>query len=734
GKSNYFIGNDPKNWHTNVPNYAEVRYRNVYPGVDLVYYGNQGRLEYDFVVRPGANPGAVRLDVTPASSRHAAKARPEHGEGMAALRIAANGDLVMRLAGGEIRFHRPLVYQPAVAPSPLATGAEDSAATDVAAGLSRQDQNGGVKPPLHRRYLDGHYVLKAHNRVSFEVGSYDRRKALIIDPVLAYSSYLGGSGFDQANGIVVDGSGNTYLTGLTNSSDFPQVNQISGACNGTCGSGGKSVAFVTEINAAGNALVYSSLIGGSGGDNGTGIAVDGSGNAYLTGLTNSSDFPRVNQIPGICNGTCGSTGGFPDAFATKINASGRALVYSSYLGGSGPDTGYSIAVDGSGNAYLTGYTGSTDFPRVNQIPGTCAGLCGKGSPVINAVVTKINAMGSALVYSSLVGGSDQDIGRGIAVDGSGNVYLTGATDSPDFPRLNQIPGACNGSCGSAGGGGNAFVTKVNSAGGNLVYSSYVGGSNKDTGFGIAVDGSGDAYLTGATDSTDFPQVNQIPSACNGTCGSGAENDAFVAEISTAGTALVYSSYLGGSGADEGFGIAVDGSGNQYLTGPTNSTDFPQVNQISGACNGTCGTNGKGDAFVTKISSSGTPIVSLSPTSLTFGPQGVQVPNFPQTVTLTNTGQLPLSITSIAITGQNSGDFLQANNCPISPNTLGPGDNCTITVIFAPTGAGTLNADVSITDNAPGSPQNVPLTGVGVSGKPGLAGPQAARQTAKPGRH
>ncbi|MGH9453034.1 MAG: SBBP repeat-containing protein, partial [Terriglobia bacterium] len=794
----------------------------------LVYYGNQGQLEYDFVVAPGAGPGAIRLGfgvrqlAAALSERSLLRGQasgskpPEqapanesgsklpHSRALHArapmLRIAANGDLVMRLNGEEIRFHKPVVYQPAVAPvSPPAAGAEDSAVTDVGASLVPAHKGRPQAAPL-RRYLDGRYVLKAHSQVCFAVASYDRSQPLIIDPVLTYSSYIGGSANDEGNAIAVDRSGNAYVMGITYSTDFPRVNQIPGACNGTCGSGddlgdafvtkinaagtalvyssyiggssydeGFAIAldgsgnaylaggtsssdfprvnqipgacngscgrgypvenvFIAKINVAGSALVYSSLIGGSYGDYGSGITLDGSGNAYLTGGTKSSDFPRVNQIPGACNGTCGS-GSISAVFVTKINAASSALVYSSLLGGSGGTDGFGdygdgIAVDGSGNAYLTGYTNSTDFPRVNQIPGVCNGTCGSGYPG-NAFVTKINAAGSALVYSSVIGGSGLDFGNGIALDGSDNVYLTGESDSNDFPIVGQIPGACNGSCGEAN-----FVTKINAPGSALAYSNLIGGGGTD-GLGIAVDGSGDAYLTGDTPSADYPRVNQIPGACNGTCGSGGYSDAFVTEINAAGSALVYSSYLGGSSEDFGYGIALDSSRNVYLTGWTLSTDFPIVNQIPGACNGSCGGY---NTFVTKISPAGTPIVSLSPTSLTFGPQGVQAPNVPQTVTLTNTGQLPLSITSIAVTGQNSGDFLEADNCPRSPNTLAPSDSCRITVVFAPTGAGTLKADVTLTDNAPGSPQNVSLTGMGISGKPGLAGPRGAKRLSQAGRY
>ncbi len=269
----------------------------------------------------------------------------------------------------------------------------------------------------------------------------------------------------------MDNSGNAYVTGVTRSSDFPRVNQIAGACVGDCGVDNNQDEFVSKLNATGDSLVYSSLVGGSGDENiygFAGIAVDGAGNAYLTSTTDSSDFPRVNQIPGACNGSCGS--GSTDVFVTKINAAGSAVVYSSYLGGSGTDIAFGIAVDSSGNVYATGLIGSPDFPRVNQIPGACNGSCGAGINY-DVYATKINAAGSALVYSSYLGGSQDDYGRGIAVDSAGNAYLAGRASSSDFPVMKQITGACLlNSC-------SAFAAKIDAAGSSLVYSSRFGGSS-----------------------------------------------------------------------------------------------------------------------------------------------------------------------------------------------------------------------------------------------------------------
>jgi hypothetical protein len=576
GTSNYFVGNDPNKWRTAVPNYAKVRYQDVYPGVDLVYYGNRRQLEYDFVVAPGANPRAIKLDFTGTIGK------PAKGhDHNSFLRIEHNGDLVVRLDGREVSFHKPTAYQVV---SDSTKGASESTARDM---------------------VEAGYVLQANGQVGIRLAHYDVTRALTIDPILLlrYSSFLGGSSFDEGLAIAVDRSLNAYVTGDTESSDFPIVHQITGACLPSCGTGKNDDVFVTKINAAGSALVYSSYIGGSASEAAYGVAVDSSGNAYVTGFTGSSDFPIVHQIPGACLGSCG-TGNNDDVFVAKINAAGSALVYSSYIGGSGYEFAQGIAVDSSGNAYVTGGTASSDFPRVHQIAGACLPSCGTGSSE-DVFVTKIgldvNGM-PVLVYSSYIGGSAGDKAYGVAVDSSGNAYVTGQTNSSDFPTVNQIPGACLPSCGT-GNNDDVFVTKIGlDVNGMpvLVYSSYIGGNDTDGASGIAVDSSGNAYVAGGTASSDFPRVHQIAGACLGTCGSGRGGDVIVTKINAAGSALVYSSYIGGSEGENAFGIAVDSSGNAYVTGFTASSDFPRVHQIAGACLPSCGTGSSEDVFVTKI--------------------------------------------------------------------------------------------------------------------------------------
>jgi hypothetical protein len=370
GTSNYFLGNDPAQWHTDIPNYARVEYQGVYPGVDLAYYGNQRQLEYDFVVAPGATPGVVRLSF-------------QGTEGMA---LDAQGDLVLHTVGGDVVEHAPVLYQ----------------------------ESGGVRQPVW-----GRYVLEGGGQVGFAVGAYDASRPLVIDPVLSYSTYLGGTGLDNGSGIAVNSSGNAYVTGYTTSTDFPTT---AGAFQTT--SPADYNAFVARLNATGTGLVYSTYLGGSGLDQSFAIAVNSSGEAYVTGETESTDFPTT---PGAFQTTSrGGVGG--DAFVSKLNATGTALVYSTYLGGSGSEVGYGIAVDSSGDAYVTGYTDSSDFPIT---PGAFQTTSAGGPDVF---VAKLNGSGTGLVYSTYLGGSGNDQGFGIAVDSAGNAYVTGAASSTDFPR------------------------------------------------------------------------------------------------------------------------------------------------------------------------------------------------------------------------------------------------------------------------------------------------------------
>jgi beta-propeller repeat-containing protein len=525
GKSHYFIGSDPRRWQTAIPQYARVEYRDVYPGVSLAYYGNQGQLEYDFVVDASADPGSIRLGI----------------EGAHEISVDDQGDLRMGLEGGEVIERAPVVYQ-------LVDGA--------------------------RKVIDGRFVLKGTNEVAFELGPYRWDRPLVIDPVLVYSTYLGGSGPEFGNAIATDASGNAYVTGNTQSTDFPVANafQMKNA--------GSVDAFVTKLNASGSALVYSTYLGGSDNEQPFGIAVDAADNVYVTGGTRSANFPLANPIQS-------ANAGLFDVFVTKLNAAGSALVYSTYVGGSADDIGEGLALDPAANAYVTGDTHSTDFPTEQPVQGQY------GGGMSDAFVTNMNASGSAFVYSTYLGGSGDDEGRGIAADAVGRAHVVGLTTSTDFPTANALQP-------ENAGGFDAFVTTLRPTG-SFFYSTYLGGSDFDQGGGIALDASGNTYLAGSTRSLDFPTFLPIQPTNRG------NGDAFIAKLNAAGSRLLYSTYFGGSGDDRAFAIVERAFKSIYVAGLTTSTDFPTRNPFQAA------KGGFSDGFVASFVTSavGRPVLSYS---------------------------------------------------------------------------------------------------------------------------
>ena len=554
GKSNYFIGNDSRKWQTNIPTYARVKYEAIYPGVDLLYYGTQGRqLEYDFVVAAGADPRQIKLSFAGADK----------------LELDVHGNLLVHSAGRQMRMLKPGIYQ---------------------------------EKDLVREEVAGRYTLSVNQEVGFDIAAYDISRPLVIDPILAYSTFLGGNGEDAAIEIAVNEHGNAFVTGITTSINFPT--EPDGARFGPVGG---SDAFVTKFNAEGNQLVYSTYLGGSDNENyypeleqlGStygGIAIDSLGNAYITGLTRSSDFPNT---PGSYQQTLK---GLSDTFVTKLNAAGNALVYSTFLGQNGvnaADGGQGIAVDTRGQAYVTGHDYTGGLP-VTGFSGHAAGCDG--------YVAKLNSTGSALVYSTYLGGNSCNLGWAIAVDKNQNAFVTGETSSTNFPTT---PGAFDNSCGTDGlcngGISDFFITKVDTklAGpGSLIYSTYLGGSGEERvtyNGSVAVNPAGDLiYVTGLTASVlpaDFPIKNAAQP--NPTCdSSGCSAEAFITklDISQSGfNQLVYSTYLGGPGTEIGTGIAADVDGNAYVAGASGGT-FPSTEGLP-----TCIDPG---AFVAKFSADG----------------------------------------------------------------------------------------------------------------------------------
>lgn len=709
GRVNYVVGQDSTKWHTNIPTYAKVKYENVYPGIDLIYYGNdQRQLEYDFQVAPGIDPTTIRLKFA----------------GVDKVDLDPAGELVLRTAAGELRQPSPFMYQEV-------TG--------------------------KRHTIAGGYVLKGEREVGFQVGRYDASLPLVIDPVIAYSTYLGGSNdeshplYGNPSSIAVDSTGNAYVTGVTTSIDFPTT---AGADRTL---GGNLDAFVTKLSPTG-AVVYSTYLGGPCEDHGRGIAVDAagnayvtgrahdgmcfeeglsagalvaklsptgalryfftfggnladtslgqaiavdaSGNAYITGLTSSPDFPTTVGAfrRTFCNGF------FHDGFVAKVNAAGTALVYSTYLCGSEHESPNDIAIDAVGNAYVTGSTHSHDFPTVNALQPVHPG----GPADVTGFVTKVNATGSNLLYSTYLGGRFNTVAQGITVDAQGNAYVTGETESDDFPTT---PGVlrrtvedrvciwwiCT----------NAFVTKFNPTGSGLVYSTYLGGDIDDGGTRIAVDAAGNAYVTGETTSLDFPILNAFQTTNHGL------GDAFVAKLNPNATGLVYSSYLGGGrppesssateGEDVGIDIALDPAGNAYIAGYTTSLDFPttpgafQPNFGGGICflDEPCV-----DAFVVKVSDNltltvtktgtGSGTVASTPAGISCGADCTENYNSGTVVTLTAT----------AAAGSTFAGWSGDADCTDGSVTLTANKTCiatfnklryTLTVTKTGTGSGTVTS-------------------------------------------
>ncbi|MGO9088384.1 MAG: SBBP repeat-containing protein [Candidatus Sulfotelmatobacter sp.] len=709
GRVNYFFGNDPTKWHTNVPTFGRVRYKNVYPGIDLLYYGNHRQLEYDFEVQSGSDPRRIQFEI----------------RGARQIELDPEGNLVLRLGSGEIHFQSPAVYQ----------------------------ESKGQRTPV-----GGAYVMTDPTHIAFQVADYDSNKPLVIDPALVYSTYLGGSGIDQATGIAVDTSGSVYVSGYTTSVDFPL------ATPGTLPKNAYHV-FVAKLDPAGANLIYADYIGGNGEDYGVALVLDGANEVYVTGSTASSNFPVVKayqpQQPGPYAG-----------FLTKVSADGSSLLYSTYLGGNTFDQPTGIAIDSFGQVHVAGYTASQNFPVANAYQSTAsanqAGIYGN-----YGFLTKFSVDGSSLVYSTYLAGNStcasgscwpapdnaisalaldangnayvagttntynfpvtpasflpnnstqQDASVGfvskftsagslsystyfypasgnpigaigaIAVDGSGSAYITGAAESDGtFPITSTSicdPGVYGYACSYA------FVSKLDPAGSTLLYSTFLGPNNYASGQALALDAAGDAYVVGTTSSPGF-QTNDAIEAYAG------KRDLLLVEIDPGATTQLFSTYLGGSGNDSPSGMALDAANNVYVVGSTDSTDFPVT---QGAFQNLLG--GNVDAFVVKIGEGSSPTALLSPGILDFAPQPLGSTSQPQQVQLRNMSSLPLTIASIAVTG----DYAETDNCGTSVPAAG---SCTLSVTFTPTAVGPRAGLVQTSDNGTGSPHQVSLEGSGL---------------------
>jgi beta-propeller repeat-containing protein len=518
GKSNYFFGNNPANWRRGVSHFERVNYRNVYPGVDLVYYGNQRQLEYDFVVAPGASPRSIGLKIVGAQN----------------IEVDPSGNLRLHIPSGEILQERPSIYQ---------------------------NIDG------RKRAVGGGYVFTGNNQVGFVVDSYDTSRPLIIDPVLSYSTYLGGGADDAGYAVAIDSAGNAYIVGSTLSTNFPTVNPF-----GPNNSGLLDI-FVTKLSATGATVLYSTYIGGVGDEEAFAIACNSSGEAYLTGYTNSPNFPLIGALQPLYGG------GDADAFLVRLGSGGNALISSTYAGGSGIDAGTGIALDNSRNIYGIGVTTSPNLQTVNAIQNFYAGG-------VDGFLLKLSPAANSVIFSTYAGGSGDDFGNAIAVDASGSVYAIGDTNSIDLTTVNPLQSF-------NAGGFDAYLAKLTPSGTSIVFATYAGGNGDDFGTALTLDSSGNIYAIGYTNSTNLQLiVNAVqPQKAAG-------YDAFLGKLSSNGTTIFYSTFFGGNNDDFGHGIAVDTAGNAYVTGATLSTDFPIMNPLQSA------NAGARDIFVSKLTPNG----------------------------------------------------------------------------------------------------------------------------------
>jgi len=521
-KCNYFLGNDSTKWRTDVPNFTSITYKEIYPGIDLKYYGNGRQMEYDFIVSPFADINQIRIQYS----------------GIEDICINQGGQLQVETKWNTVTENTPYVYQ----------------------------LINGIKTPL-----TGEYYLVDNNSFGFKLSEeYNPALAVVIDPVLSYSTYLGVSLSDRPRGMVIDATGAMYLTGNTSSSNFPTVNAYQAIY------AGNSDVFVTKLSSNGSSLVFSTFLGGTGADISQEIAVDLVGSVYITGSTGSTTYPTANAFQPIKSGS-------DDVFATKLSSSGSTLVYSTYLGGSSSDVGKSIAVDTSGAAYITGYTASTNYPIFNAFQAVYA------SGGFDAFVTKLSSSGSGLVFSTFLGGNNDDRGNAITVSSQGAAHVTGNTFSNNFPTASAYQAFNSASS-------DAFIAKFSINGTSLQFSTYLGGSSTDVASSVFLDPSGAVYLTGSTESPDFPTQNPYQAALSGI------TDAFVSKLSASGQTLLYSTYLGGTGSDNGTSIVTGAHESAYITGITNSLNFPTVNATQAVYGGAA------DAFISKLSAFGASLV------------------------------------------------------------------------------------------------------------------------------
>jgi hypothetical protein len=710
GKANYFIGNDKSKWHTNVAMYGKVRYKNIYPGIDLVYYGNPSQMEYDFELAPGADPNQIQFDVKGAES----------------VSIDGGGNLVLQTKQGSLQMRSPVLYQ----------------------------TFNNMKIPI-----TGGYAMKSSTRVAFSVNGYDKSKPLVIDPVLLYATYLGGLADDSAAGVAVDASGSAYIAGWTQSTNFPVASE--GYTNQF-----NTIAFVAKLDVSGSSLVYADFIGATY-DYGTAVALDSNNDVYITGYTCSVNFPIVNGYQTEMNGCF-------DGFVSKISPDGSTLLYSTYLGGSNGTYPYGIAVNAAQEFYVAGTTYSTDFPmqsayQSSVLPnagpyygqyGFVTHFTADGSALVFSTYLAGNTNVVEQCYYGPCWPSPNTIFNGIALDGNGNAYVGGTTNTYNFPTTsgayltsenlpdNQQIGVVaefsatgaltystyfgsvvnyptsvtaiavdgNGSAYITGTGyadgnfpetspnlcdqtvigwacGYGYVTKLDPTGSTLVYSTFLPPNNYGSPQAITLDSQNDAYVAGYSNNNTMTLMNPIEAYTN-------QQDIVLTEIDPTGSIELFGTFIGGNGNDTATGIAVDASGSMYVVGNTDSSDFPVT---SAALQNTLG--GNQDTFVAKIGTDSAPAVAISPSLVQFSIRPVGSVSQPNTSLLRNMGSAPLTINSITI----SGDFTETDTCGTG---VAAASTCTFTVTFTPTAPGPRFGSILVQDNGAGSPHFINLVGDG----------------------
>lgn len=742
GHTNYFVGPDPSQWKHDVPNFERVRATGIYPGIDMVYYGNHRQLEYDFNVAPKADASRIALEI----------------RGVQNVNLDADGNLVIGTVSGPFTFRKPVAYQSA--------------------------PNGGRQP------VKANYRLDRNGQVHFQLGRYDRNRELIIDPSVAYSTFVGGASLATvANSVVVDAQGSAYLTGYVEGLGFPTT---PGAFQTviTAANPNTQTPFVTKLTPDGSSLVYSTLVGADSASFASGIALDAQGNAYVCGQTDSLNFPTTAGAfqDGVLDPNLFNTN-TNRGFVFKLNSTGSALIYSTLLHGSGGNTANhmdQIQVDSAGNAFVIGGVDNSDFPttlgvfrpaaialtggilvKLNPtgtglvystytfgsfstqtslvvdaagnayVAGLTAGISNPtnqfvttpgvfqatdpnpSEPGARGFVAKFNPQASGLVFSTLLTSLPDTQGivrntvEGLELDATGNIYVVGDTISPNWP---VTAGAFQTTIGGGVGGpgfNDAFVAKLTPDASALIYSSFLGGSQSEFAGGIVVDSTGQAAVTTQTDSLDYPCTVQHISCTLSHVGQFVSpHDVTLSIVNAAGTALTYSTYVGpndfGGTPGNGGSLAQDSALNLYIGGRTAGANFPTTpGAFQSAYPG-----GDDSGYVIKISpnAASTPVIAYNPTSLAFGNQTVGTTSATKTVTVSNTGNAALTLGGFSFSGV--GDFKEtATTCGAS---LAAGATCTFNIVFTPLIAGALSDAVQITSNTSGVAPTVALTGTGVA--------------------